>query len=98
MSDLEKLTREDLDDVALDRGVPDPASLPNKEAVIAAIGAPNPALAVVEPEREPVEYEVVGPRRVHETEPGGTFTALLTAEQEAALIEGGHIKPTKKED
>lgn len=59
---------------------------------------PNPALAVVEPERTAQEYEVIGPRAVHETDPGGTFTALLTPGQESALIEGGHIKLTNPKE
>lgn len=43
--------------------------------------------------REPRTYKVIGPHRVNGTNPGGTFTALLSPEQEAALIEGGHIRP-----
>lgn len=52
----------------------------------------NAALVPETARREPCEYVVIGKRRVHETKPGGTFTALFTPEQEAALIEAGHIK------
>lgn len=52
-----------------------------------------PALAP-EPEPEPQEktYEVVGTQPVFDTQPGGTFTATLSREQEGALTEYGHIK------
>lgn len=37
-------------------------------------------------------YRVVGDRAVHGAEPGQTFTADITDEQEQALIDGGHIQ------
>lgn len=40
----------------------------------------------------PRPYLVVGTSRVHDTDPGGTFTLGLPVGQEAALIEGGHIE------
>jgi hypothetical protein len=90
--DLKKLKRDELDDVAADHGVPAPEELPNKDAVIEAIEAPNPALAPPPPPpRTEQTYKVVGPVPVHDTKPGGEFTALLSADQEAHLIEAGHI-------
>lgn len=57
---------------------------------------PNAAI-VPEPEvRGEREYTVIGKRTVHDTRPGKTFTALFTPEQEAALIEAGHIKYNKE--
>lgn len=58
---------------------------------------PNPAYAPV-PE-VPVErtYTVIGPHRVHECDPGKTFTAVLPLDQEAFLIAVGHIKRYEKE-
>lgn len=92
-AELAKLKRADLDKAAAEAGVPNPDELPNKEAVVEAIEAPNPALAPV-PEADEGEktYEVVADRRVHDTDPGGQFTADLKPEQEALLIESGHIK------
>lgn len=54
---------------------------------------PNPAL-VPEPVAVEVaerEYKVVGPLRVHDTDPGHTFKATLSPEQEAFLVDVGHI-------
>jgi hypothetical protein len=49
-----------------------------------------------EPEVRGNTYRVVGPtHEVHGAKPGETFTADLTAEQEAALVEGGHIEPVE---
>ncbi len=92
-AELLKLTRDDLNEAAADAGVPNPDELPNKEAVIDAIEAPNPALAPI-PEPEPGEqtYKVIGPHRVHDTNPGGTFAADIAAPQLALLIESGHIE------
>lgn len=39
----------------------------------------------------PVEYEVVGPRKVEGCGPGETFTHAFTVAQEASLIDAGHI-------
>lgn len=53
--------------------------------------AGNPAL---EPEpARPVKrtYKVTGAHPVHGTAPGETFTAALNPEQEALLLDGGHI-------
>jgi hypothetical protein len=36
-------------------------------------------------------YEVVGPRAVYETPPGGQFERELTPEQEQHLIDAGHL-------
>jgi len=74
-----------------DPGLPDDP--PNKDAVVEAAEAPNPALAPV-PEPAPGEqtWKVIGPHRVCDTAPGGTFTADLPAEQKALLIEAGHIE------
>lgn len=44
----------------------------------------------------PVEYEVVGPRRVAGCEPGERFTAGYPQPIEAMLIQAGHIEPVKK--
>lgn len=93
--DLEQLKREELDKVAANAGVPDPDSLPNKDAVIDAINAPNPALVAKTAPRVAQTYVVTGPRRVHDTDPGDEFTALFTPEQEAALITAGHINPSQ---
>lgn len=94
-------TREELEQQAADLGVPDPAGLPNKGALEQAINTmtPNPAL-VPDPPPPPSEqtYRVIGPRRVHDTPPGGTFTATLTAEHESSLVEAGHIKRIDEED
>ena len=43
------------------------------------------------PVQEPKLYTVVGPTRVHDTDPGGRFTMAMTEGQERALIQGGHI-------
>jgi hypothetical protein len=87
-------TRDELEQQAAALGIPDPADLPNKEALEDAIdkATPNPAL-VPDPPPPPGEqtYKVVGPRVVHDTQPGGTFTTTLTAEHEASLVEAGHI-------
>jgi hypothetical protein len=96
--DLTKLKRDDLDKIAAEAGVPNPDDLPNKDAVVEAIEAPNPALAPVpEADESEVEWLVIGPRRVHDTEPGGTFTAT-PSEQIALLVESGHIKRSNPED
>lgn len=111
--DLMDLTRDELDELARDRGIPDPEGLPNKEAVVEAIEAPNPALVpepepepeveaaapVPDPEPEPGEhaYEVVGPHEVFGHKPGAKFTAAIPAEQESFLIEVGHIKRLNQE-
>lgn len=112
--DLSKLKRDELDEVAADAGVPAPETLPNKEAVVEAIEAPNPALAPVpEPAPDPAVlapqpdpevptgeqgYEVVGDRSVLGHEPGSKFAAAIPAAQEALLIESGHIKRLNLED
>jgi hypothetical protein len=97
--DLTKLKRDDLDKAAAAAGVPNPDDLPNKDAVVEAIEAPNPALAPVpEPDEGEVSYQVIGPCRVHGHAPGETFTADLKPEAEALLIESGHIKRTTPED
>lgn len=59
--------------------------------------AQNPALVPDPPVRTAREYKVVGPRIVLGHKPGSTFTALIPEQQEALLIESGHIKHTKKE-
>jgi hypothetical protein len=53
----------------------------------------NPALVVEKPPRVPVErtYLVCGTQKVHDTLPGGQFTAALAPDQEDLLIWGGHI-------
>jgi hypothetical protein len=95
--DLDKLHRDDLDARARAAGVQDPEALPNKAAVIEALESrTNPALVPAVEAAAPKTYVVVGPRRVHDTDPGKTFTALLTPGQESALIEGGHIEITKE--
>lgn len=43
-------------------------------------------------------YVVTGPRQVCGAAPGEEFTHVFTPEQEAALIEGGHIKPTQPKE
>ena len=90
---LKRLPRDELDRVAADAGVPDPDDLPNKDAVVEAIQEPNPALAPVAENTEPVEraYTVIGPHIVLGHQPGSEFTALIPAAQEALLIESGHI-------
>jgi hypothetical protein len=40
----------------------------------------------------PREYKVVGEANVHETEPGGTFTAAMTIGQEKHLVDGGFVE------
>lgn len=94
--DLARLKRAELDKLAADAGVPNPDELANKDEVIAAIEAPNPALAPV-PDPEPGErtWKVIGPHKVHDTAPGATFTADLPAAQAALLIESGHILEEK---
>lgn len=90
---LKALKRDELDKAAAAAGVPDPEVLPNKGAVIDAL--PNPALAPVpDPDAEPRdrEYVVSGPQTVLGHEPGETFTTTIPAEQEAFLIEVGHLK------
>lgn len=87
-------TREDLEQQAAALGIPDPAGLANKEALEDAIdkATPNPALV---PDPAPAEgdvrYRVIGPRLVHDTAPGGTFTATLDPARESSLVEAGHI-------
>lgn len=46
-------------------------------------------------ELQPIEYEVVGPKRVCDTDPAGKFTAALTIGQEAHLVASGHIAPAE---
>jgi len=98
--DLEALKRDELDKVAAEVGVPNPGKLPNKDAVIDAIEAPNPALAPVpDPDDAPRDrgYVVTGPHGVLGYAPGDTFTATIPAEQEAFLIEVGHLKHVNRE-
>ena len=40
----------------------------------------------------PQTYKVVGGSRVHDTNPGDTFTRALTLNEEALLVSGGHIE------
>lgn len=40
-------------------------------------------------------YEVTGPRLVGGAAPGETVTLELTKDQEARLIESGHVKPVE---
>ncbi len=93
---LKKLKRDELNDIAADAGVPDAEDLASKDEVIAAI--PNPAL---EPEPEPdpgeVPWKVIGPRRVHDTNPGDTFR-MRPSPQTALLVESGHIERLTTED
>lgn len=90
--ELKDLTRPKLDKVAAKAGVPNPDALPNKDAVISAIEAPNPALAPEPPPpRSEQTYTVCGPVPVYDTRPGETFSRLLTAEQEQHLVDAGHI-------
>ena len=92
---LKALTRDELDEAATAAGVPDPEALPNKGAVVEAIEAPNPALAVVADPADGVHergYEVICDRVVLDHKPGESFTAVIPAAQEALLIESGHIK------
>lgn len=96
--DLTKLKRDDLNEIAAEAGVPNPDDLPNKDAVVEAIEAPNPALAPVpEPDEGEVTYKVIGPCKVHGHAPGETFTADLNPEAEALLIESGHITRSNPE-
>lgn len=99
MSDLTDKTRPELEDIARDAGVPNPEDMPNKEALAQAIEGPNPALAP-DPPAPPGErtYKVIGPRVVHATQPGGTFTATLTPAHEQSLLDAGHIQRTDEED
>lgn len=95
--DLKKLKRDELDKEAIKAGVPDPDELPNKDAVIEAIEAPNPALAPVpDADKGEVQWTVVGPNRVHGTAPGGTFAAAESP-QIALLVESGHIERSNVE-
>ena len=48
--------------------------------------------------QEPRTYRVVGVNRVHETEPGDTFTRALTAAEEKALIKGHAIEVVDEHD
>ncbi len=92
-------TRDELNEAAADAGVPDPESLPNKEAVLDAIEAPNPALAIVpEPDEGEVEWTVTAPVEVLGHKPGSTFKADLPANQKALLVESGHIKRTNSQE
>lgn len=43
------------------------------------------------------QYEVIGPHAVHGTDPGGTVTLDLTAEQEQFYLDGGHLKIVAKQ-
>lgn len=95
-ADLDALKRDQLDKVAAEAGVPDPGKLPNKDAVIDAIEAPNPALAVVADEATERTWKVTGGSTVHDTPTGGTFAAVLTP-QIALLVEGGHITDITEE-
>jgi hypothetical protein len=45
-----------------------------------------------------VRYRVIGPRLVHDTPPGETFTATLAPGQESSLVEAGHIIRDESED
>lgn len=49
----------------------------------------------------PRKFRVVGTSKVHETNPGDTFTKALTLGEEELLVAGGHIErvetPSKKE-
>jgi hypothetical protein len=94
-------TREELEQQAAALGIPDPAALPNKEALEDAIdkATPNPALVPDPPPAEgDVRYRVIGPRLVHDTPPGETFTATLAPGQESSLVEAGHIIRDESED
>ena len=42
------------------------------------------------------KYLVIGPNKVMNRDPGEEFSADLPAEQERALVEGGHIKPVEQ--
>ncbi len=97
--DLTKLKRDDLNEIAADAGVPNPDELPNKDAVVDAIEAPNPALAIVpEPDEGEVEWTVTAPVEVLGHKPGSTFKADLPANQKALLVESGHIKRTNSQE
>lgn len=39
----------------------------------------------------PAEYEVIGPKRVNDCNPGETFAAAFTIGQEAHLLASGHL-------
>ncbi len=41
------------------------------------------------------KYKVIGPNEVLEHAPGSVFRADISAEQEALLIEGGHIEKAR---
>lgn len=92
MPDLTRKSRDELDKIAADAGVPDPDALPNKDAVVEAIEAPNPALEP-EPPADPGEvlWKVIGSSTVHDTKPGGTFR-MRPSPQTALLVESGHIE------
>lgn len=90
--DLKRLKRDELDEVAADAGVPAPEQLPNKDAVIDAIDAPNPALAVVPPDDVPGTYVVTAPTAVHGHQPGEQFSMLIPADQEQLLIQSGALQ------
>lgn len=92
-------TRDELEQRATEAGVPNPERFPNKGALTEAIEGPNPARAP-DPPAPPGErtYRVTGPRVVHDTAPGDTFTATLTVEHEASLLDAGHIQRIDKED
>lgn len=97
--DLTKKKRAELDKLAAAEGVPNPASLPNKDAVVEAIEAPNPALVPEPPPPPgPCEYRVTGAQRVLDHDPGETFTATLPSEQERFLLDGGHLAKTKEKN
>jgi hypothetical protein len=97
--DLKKLTREELDAAAADAGVPAPEELPNKDAVIDAIDAPNPALAPIPPEDAgPGTYIVTAPTAVHGHQPGEKFSMQLPADQEALLIQSGALRKVADSD
>jgi hypothetical protein len=87
-----KPAAKDLDDAALAKIWRDELNEVTAEAGVDAIEAPNPALAPVPDTTQGAKtYTVVGPNVVHDTPPGGDFTRDLKPEQEALLIESGHI-------
>lgn len=99
--ELARLKRAELDKAAAKAGVPNPEALPNKDAVIEAIEAPNPALAPPpDHSGEPREraYKVIGPHVVLGHAPGADFSALIPPAQEALLIESGHIERSNAKD
>jgi len=89
-----------LDKLADQVGVQGAGALPSKPDVVAAIHkriaehqratVPDPPTVVAR------TYKVVGPHLVLGTKRGKTFTHVFTPEQEAALIEGGHITLVKE--